>query len=60
MPIDLHVFPRVSGDEFGLTFGQDYFTKPSRAALDQVGARIRATIEPLPGGDSYGRSSGRR
>ena len=58
--VHLHVFPRVSGDGFGLTFGQDYFTKPSRAALDQVGARIRATIEPLPGGDSYGRSSGRR
>ena len=58
--VHLHVFPRVSGDGFGLTFGQDYFTKPSRAALDQVGARIRATIEALPGGDASRRASGTR
>ena len=48
--VHLHVFPRVLGDGFGLRFGQDYFTKPSRAELDEVGEGIRATIEPLPGG----------
>ena len=58
--VHLHVIPRVRGDGFGLTFGHDYFSKPSRAALDQVGAKIRATIEPLPEGDAQRRASGTR
>ena len=44
--VHLHVSPRVSGDGFQLDFGQDYFTKPSRAELGKAGQRIRAVIEP--------------
>ena len=43
--VHLHVFPRVPGDGFGLKFGEDYFTKPTRAGLEQVGELIRKTIE---------------
>jgi len=48
--VHLHVFPRVTGDGFGLTFGEDYFTRPPRSELDGIGERIRATLEPLHGG----------
>ncbi len=43
--VHLHVFSRVPGDGFGLKFGEDYFTKPTRAGLEQVGELIRKTIE---------------
>jgi len=42
--VHLHVFPRVPGDGFGLKFGQDYFTKPTRAELEEVGEQIRRAI----------------
>ena len=48
--VHLHVFSRVTGDGFGLKFGEDYFMKPSRSELDDVGERKKATIEQLPGG----------
>jgi histidine triad (HIT) family protein len=50
--VHLHVFPRITGDGFGLTFGPDYFMKPSRAELDQVGEKIKTTVERLPGGNA--------
>jgi histidine triad (HIT) family protein len=40
--VHLHVFPRYAGDGFGLTFGDHYWHRPVRAALDAVAARIRA------------------
>lgn len=43
--VHLHVFPRVSGDGFGLRFGEDYFTKPTRAELEEAGRKIREAIE---------------
>jgi histidine triad (HIT) family protein len=43
--VHLHVFPRVTGDGFGLKFGQDYFTKPTRAELERVGRKIKGAIE---------------
>jgi histidine triad (HIT) family protein len=44
--VHLHVFPRVSGDGFGLKFGEGYLAKPTRADLEAVGEQIRRTIEP--------------
>ena len=41
----LHVFPRYAGDGFGLRFGPDYRHPPPRAALDEVGARIRRALD---------------
>lgn len=38
--VHLHVFPRIPGDGFGLTFGQYYFTKPTRTELDGVASKI--------------------
>ncbi|MBN2053836.1 HIT family protein [bacterium] len=43
--VHLHVFPRVSGDGFGLHFGEEYYTKPSRAALTDVGRMIRTALD---------------
>jgi histidine triad (HIT) family protein len=40
----LHVFPRYRGDGFGLTFGEHYWHRPERAALDEAAARIRAAL----------------
>jgi histidine triad (HIT) family protein len=44
----LHVFPRVRGDGFGLTFGADNFTRPTRAELEEVGKKIRQAVDQLP------------
>jgi histidine triad (HIT) family protein len=43
--VHLHVIPRFWGDGFGFRFGPDYFERPHRAALDEVGARIRLELE---------------
>ena len=39
--VHLHVFPRFTGDGFGLTFGPDYSSLPARGSLDQIAAQIR-------------------
>lgn len=39
--VHLHVFPRFSGDGFGLMFGPEYNHKPSRQALDEIAQKIR-------------------
>lgn len=41
----LHVFPRFAGDGFGLRFPEGYTALPTRAALEQVAAGIRASLE---------------
>ena len=38
----LHVFPRYSGDGFGLRFGPEYRNRPPRAELDRIAAAITA------------------
>ena len=40
----LHVFPRYVGDGFGLTFGEHYWHRPAREALDEAAARIRGAL----------------
>ena len=42
--VHLDVFPRFEGDGFGLKFGPHYNEKPSRASLDEVARKIRASI----------------
>jgi histidine triad (HIT) family protein len=42
--VHLHVFPRFSGDGFGLKLGPKYFHKPSRSELEEAGTRIRAAL----------------
>jgi histidine triad (HIT) family protein len=37
----LHVFPRFTGDGFGLKFAPTYFEKPERSELEKVAAAIR-------------------
>jgi histidine triad (HIT) family protein len=47
----LHVFPRFKGDNFGLRFSPEYYTRrPHRDALDQQAAELRdllARSKPL-------------
>ncbi|MGQ0602427.1 MAG: HIT family protein [Anaerolineales bacterium] len=40
----LHVFPRYTGDGFGLTFGLNYFNRPPRDELDRVAALVRDAL----------------
>jgi histidine triad (HIT) family protein len=42
--VHLHVFPRFSGDGFGLKLGPKYFQKPSRSDLEEAGTRIRTAL----------------
>lgn len=42
--VHLHVIPRFVGDGFGLKFGPHYSEKPSRASLDEVAGRIKASM----------------
>ncbi len=42
--VHLHVFPRFKGDGFGLKFGDHYFTKPSRTALEAAAEMIRKAM----------------
>ena len=39
--VHLHVIPRYTGDGFGLTYPQKYFTRPSRSALDAAADSIK-------------------
>ena len=41
----LHVFPRYKGDGFKLRFSERYFQKPTRKALEEAGAKIRAALD---------------
>ena len=43
--IHLHVFPRYSGDGFGLRFGPDYEKRPLQAELDATAEKIRSTFK---------------
>jgi histidine triad (HIT) family protein len=40
----LHVFPRFKNDGFGFRFNEQYYTLPERTELDQIAARIKASI----------------
>ncbi len=42
--VHLHVFPRFSGDGFGLQFGPGYTNKPERSELDQIAEQIRLAL----------------
>lgn len=42
--VHLHVFPRYTGDGFGLKFGPHYRTLPTRAALDQTAQQIQTAL----------------
>jgi histidine triad (HIT) family protein len=42
--VHLHVFPRFEHDGFGLRYGPDNRTRPGRAELDRVAARLRKSI----------------
>jgi len=53
--VHLHVFPRVRGDGFGVTFGANYFARPTRGELEDVGEKIRRTVGPLLADDVGGR-----
>lgn len=41
----LHVFPRFEGDGFGLRFSESYGDLPSRDALEETAAALRARLE---------------
>jgi histidine triad (HIT) family protein len=43
--VHLHVFPRHRQDGFGLRLGPDYGIRPSRAALETAGARLREALK---------------
>jgi diadenosine tetraphosphate (Ap4A) HIT family hydrolase len=45
--VHLHVFPRFSGDGFGLRFGPNYRMRSPRDALDRVAAQIRQGLKVL-------------
>ncbi len=42
--VHLHVFPRFTGDGFGLRFGPHYRERPGREALAAAAERIRAVL----------------
>lgn len=43
----LHVFPRFKGDEFGLRFSPEYYTRrPVRQDLDQQAQELRTLLPP--------------
>jgi histidine triad (HIT) family protein len=42
--VHLHVIPRFKGDGFGLHFGPAYGTRPARAELNSVAARIHEAL----------------
>jgi histidine triad (HIT) family protein len=42
--VHLHVFPRFSGDGFGLRFGPHYRQLPSREALEEAAAHVRGAL----------------
>jgi len=42
--VHLHVFPRYSGDGFGLKFGPAYFIRPGRSELDAIARQLRDAL----------------
>jgi diadenosine tetraphosphate (Ap4A) HIT family hydrolase len=42
--VHLHVLPRYTGDGFGLRFGPQYHSPPSRPELDGTAGAIRAAL----------------
>ena len=42
--VHLHVFPRHTGDGFGLKFGPNYRNRPDRTELDGAADRIRRVL----------------
>lgn len=42
--VHLHVFPRHTGDGFGLKLPTTYFQKPERTELDQIADNIRQAL----------------
>jgi histidine triad (HIT) family protein len=42
--VHLHVFPRYTGDGFGLRFGPGYGNRPARAELDAVADKILSVL----------------
>lgn len=42
--VHLHVFPRYSGDGFGLQLPPDYFTLPERVELDEIAQDIKVAF----------------
>jgi histidine triad (HIT) family protein len=45
--VHLHVFPRYSGDGFGLTLPPTYSDRPARAVLDDVAKEIKEKLEEV-------------
>jgi histidine triad (HIT) family protein len=52
----LHVFPRFTGDGFGMKFSPNYFVLPSRADLDEVARDIRSAMRASPGSNGNRRT----
>ena len=42
--VHLHVFPRYSGDGFGLNLPPDYQDRPNREELNEIAQRIRGSF----------------
>lgn len=42
--VHLHVFPRYTGDGFGLRFGPDYKNLPPREQIEAAAAQIRSAL----------------
>jgi histidine triad (HIT) family protein len=42
--IHLHVFPRFTGDGFGVKVGLKYHLKPSRSELDAIATKIKVVL----------------
>jgi histidine triad (HIT) family protein len=42
--VHLHVFPRYTGDGFGLTFSPEYFHRPERSELDRIARMIKDAL----------------
>lgn len=47
--VHLHVFPRYSGDGFGLKFAPGYFEKPERRELNEAAGKILAALKAEDG-----------
>ena len=45
--LHLHVFPRYSGDGFGLTFSDRYHQKPSRAEIEAAADTVRTALAAM-------------
>jgi histidine triad (HIT) family protein len=43
--VHLHVFPRYSGDGFGLNLPADYEDRPARAELNDIAQRLRLALQ---------------